>query len=588
MFPTEAIRRVGWSFKFRIPVGTLVSFPPGGQLNPATDRLLNLMNRSRITRVGFCLLVCCVTLSSPDRTWATGGAMDSIRSDSILMGDYLLAANLSESGFDLAENPPAAQETTDQPADPSGSQESEATTIPPSYRTSAPPLQPPSRSTVPPDGASNPLLANPTETLPPQDLPLPPKPMDAPESPQEPAVPQEATVPQEEAQDVKPFTGHTPSVGPVAPADSPLFGTEAMTQFTSDSLNMGKWGFHPHFGLSTVNDSNVFIQSTNQESGFITTVAVGATLLVGNAESPLSLTVDYTVAAVLFLEQSSLNTINQNASLGLRWTLPKLTLTLRGAVSAGTGTSVDIGNRVTLDGFTFGLGASYELTAKTFLTADLTENLSSYAGGIGSSVTWLNGYFNYQFRPKLTIGLGGGIGYTSVQDAGDQISEQISLRANYAATAKLSINGNLGVQRIEYSGGMHSSPIPVFGLGATWNAREGTQISLNASRSVTNSAGLAGQNFVTTGANLNVSQRFTDRCNLTLDAGIQNLEYQAVQQNVSASRVDNYFYLRPGFSVRFTSHCSVSIYYEYSQDDSTDSAYGFQRDRLGLQLNLVF
>lgn len=361
-----------------------------------------------------------------------------------------------------------------------------------------------------------------------------------------------------------------------------------MTQFTSDSLNHGKWGFHPHFGLSTIYDSNIFIQNNDVQNGLIATVSVGATLLVGNSESPLSLTADYNASAVLFLEDSSQDTINQAVNLNLRWTLTKLTLDLRASVSAGTGTSVDIGNRVKLDGYNFGLGANYELSAKTSLSMDLTENLSDYGGYIGSSSTWLNGYFNYLFRPKLTFGIGGGVGYTSVQDAGDQISEQLSVRAVYAATEKLTFNGNLGVQRIDYGGGMSSDPIPIFGIGATWSARQGTQVALTASRSVTNSAGLAGQDYVATGANLDISQRFTDRCNLSLGAGYQHLEYLATQQGVSASRVDNYFILRPGFSVHITSHCTISIYYEYSQDVSSDSTYCYQRDRLGLQLNLVF
>ncbi len=528
------------------------------------------MHGTRITRVVLSLLGCCVALASSDRKPAVQGSLDPALY--ITKGEYLLAANLTESGADSEGSSTATDEMMEGTAEPSST-------------STATPQSPRFRATPPPVDVANPEETSPAETIAPFDLP--PR-SSAPPSPEEPEKPVE---PAEAQQEEKPEK--TPPIAlrgswPNAAADSPLFGTESVAQFTDERRSRGKWSLRPHFNVGTVYDGNIFISNTGQQSGFIALISAGLLFQLGNGESPLSLIADYTATAELYLEDSSQDAINQRFSMDLRWTLKKLSLDFRAGVSTGNGTSIDIGNRVRRYAYSFGVGANYELSGKTSLTMNLTEDIADYGGYSGSSTTLLDAYVNYLFRPKLTLGVGGGVSFMSVQDDADQVSELLGVRAVYSPSQKLTFIGNFGGELREYSSGINSTFTPVFGITASWLPRQGTLLSLSASRRTYSSASLDGQNYIATGVALDARQRFTDRSNITLSVGYENLEYQAAQQNVSAGRVDNFLYIRPGFEVVMTSYCALGIYYEYSQDDSTDPAYGFTRDRLGLQLNLRY
>jgi hypothetical protein len=213
----------------------------------------------------------------------------------------------------------------------------------------------------------------------------------------------------------------------------------------------------------------------------------------------------------------------------------------------------------------------------------------SYESLIGSNEARLQGYVNYNLTPKVTLGLGGNLGLTTVESGGDQTSEEASLRATYVATEKLTLTANGGVEFRQFDNGSGDTVTPVFGLDAAWAIREGTSLTLTARRRIFSSAILVDQNYTDTGFSATIQQRMTDRFTLSLSAGYDNLVYTSAGQGVNASREDGFFYVRPSIQCHIVSWCSVGLFYEYSENLSNgEGARSFQRDRAGLQVNITY
>lgn len=372
--------------------------------------------------------------------------------------------------------------------------------------------------------------------------------------------------------------------------ESPLFGTEEITEFSERPLSLaGNSHVTPHFSLSTLYDSNINLQSSGAESDFVTVISPGITVRLGNKESMFYLIGDYTLDAILFAQHGSENAINQNARLDLQWSLPKTIFGLHVGVFADTGTSIDVSDRVQRQVYYVGLTSHYVLTDKTSWDLNADWNFTHYHGLISSSQEQVQAYFNYEFSPKVTVGVGSAVGYVNVQGGGNQVFEQGSVRVSFRTTEKLTLIADTGVDVRQFSQGGGNAVNPVFGVKAAWAVREGTEIDLSCRRQIYASAIFQDQNYTATSVDLSVRQRFTDNVDLFLSGGYVNASYSSTAGGIPASREDNYFYLRPALQWHVLRWLSIGIFYEYSQNISSgQGARSFTRDRAGIQASVAF
>jgi hypothetical protein len=92
---------------------------------------------------------------------------------------------------------------------------------------------------------------------------------------------------------------------------------------------------------------------------------------------------------------------------------------------------------------------------------------------------------------------------------------------------------------------------------------------------------LRGEDFIATGVELAISQRFFQRIYLTVAAGYENDEYIEIAEDVNTGRVDNYVYARPAIAFAFTKWVSISAFYEFRNNFSTESEFAFYNNRFG-------
>ncbi|MBC7838345.1 MAG: outer membrane beta-barrel protein [Nitrospiraceae bacterium] len=377
----------------------------------------------------------------------------------------------------------------------------------------------------------------------------------------------------------------------LANLQSPLFGTEEITELTQpERINTkGLWNFRPHLSITTLYDGNVFIQEDNRKSDFLVTVSPGVGFQIGNALSGIYLTTDYTASAVIFFENSAQNSLDHRGNLNLRWSGAKLSLGLQVGFAVDSGTSIDASDRVNRLAVFSGISSHYQYSPK--ISFDLSANYrpTSYENLIGSNETRLQGYVNYTFTPKVTLGLGGSLGLTNVERGGSQTSEEVSVRATWSATEKLTLTASSGVEFRQFENGGAGTVTPVFGLDAAWAIREGTNLNLGARRSIFSSAVLENQNYTSTGFSATVQQRMTDRFSLSLSVGYDNLDYTAAGAGVDASRQDSFLFARPSIQCHIVSWCNIGLFYEYSENFSSgEGSRSFQRDRAGLQVSITY
>jgi len=132
----------------------------------------------------------------------------------------------------------------------------------------------------------------------------------------------------------------------------------------------------------------------------------------------------------------------------------------------------------------------YDLSSKTFLNGGVDYSRNDYANLISSEALSGNLFLNYNYSPKLVVGLGGTFGYNQTDGATPaQTFEQVNLRASFNPGEKLSLSGSVGFEFRQFEGDTRGTYIsPVFQLTASYKPFDGTSISVDGSRRTQNSA----------------------------------------------------------------------------------------------------
>src|ERR1700730_13538753 len=107
--------------------------------------------------------------------------------------------------------------------------------------------------------------------------------------------------------------------------------------------------------------------------------------------------------------------------------------------TTGRQANVDVGQKTSENIFDSKLGASYDLSSKTFLTASADYLVTDYPSLISSETVSGSLFFNYNYGAKIVVGVGGTGGYDKADGSTpDQYFEQGNLRLSYQATGKIS------------------------------------------------------------------------------------------------------------------------------------------------------
>jgi hypothetical protein len=364
--------------------------------------------------------------------------------------------------------------------------------------------------------------------------------------------------------------------------------------------------FHYELRLTVrgVWDDNIFISHTDKVSDYYFAIEPGITVGVGDIEgrNRSYLRLDYMPSAILFVDHSDQDAFNQYIHLEGGYSSGRLTLTLSEDIAllesanlnsffdtTGLWANTDASAPTRMNIFYTRLRASYQLTGKISLQAELDSPSYAYPGNI-SDYTIAGGlYLYYNWLPKVRVGIGGTFGYTWVDDPStDQTFEQINLRLEYEVTGKLFLYASGGVEFRQFDGNRNTYDSPVFEIGATYHPFVNTYVSLAAGRRIYSSGFLPNQDFATTYVAARFQQRLFHRFYLGLGFGYENSDYIATNRDVSATRNDDYWFIEPSVDVLITRWLSAGVYYLHREDSSNEDFFSWEDNQVGVRATLRF
>ena len=384
-----------------------------------------------------------------------------------------------------------------------------------------------------------------------------------------------------------------PGVEPIE--DSQLGLAGATDVETVDAKAMAEptdklWRIRPKASVSMVYDDNIFISNTNRQADIIWSVTAGAAFELGDFRNLQDnfLIAEWYGTGYFYTNNPAQNAFNQSAALLGQYRWEKLTAQLDSRYQYLTGPDRQVGSFATRHIFNNAIRFNYDYSDKTSFDAEFAQDTQIFQ-------SYLNQY-DYRFKlggeylilPKVHVGLEGVAGILNVEDSPLQYYQQARIRARYKATGKIDAKLSAGVEVREFSGYSEISVEPVFSLGLEYRPFDGTLLSVTGYRNVIGSNSLEGQDYVATGFQISIQQRFLQRFYAGVAFGYENDVYIATQSDVVADRTDNYIFLRPSLSFAVTEYITAGAFYEYRNNASTTASNSFYNNRFGFELGLQF
>lgn len=310
---------------------------------------------------------------------------------------------------------------------------------------------------------------------------------------------------------------------------------------------------------------------------------------------------NYTPTIELYSSDKFKNTVNHDVSLvgGMEYYAWDFGLSHDTAISSSP--NIASGAQTDQTTHTTAFSASRPLNSR--ISTDLGFNQAiTLVSGLDDTFDWNTlDWLNYMFSPRLNVGIGAAIGYVMVNGengfgAGtdlDQTYQQLHARVNWRATDKVSFRVSGGFEDRQFMApGSASQLAPLFAVGIQYQPFKPTQIGLTASRSVSSSSYyLAAQEVQTTSVSLSLDQGLIDQFSLWLTLAYYTTDYGTPPAGVSGSlgdRTDDQESFEVQLSHPFFKRGTWSVFYQYSDNQSSDKGFSFVSNQVGLELNYSF
>ena len=408
------------------------------------------------------------------------------------------------------------------------------------------------------------------------------------------------------------YTSAQTDLVPPPPTPTNPFGTLDLKNLTIGGENASNVSsaeprrFHYSLRLTVrgVYDDNIFISNTNRVSDYYFAIEPMITVGFGDIEGRGGnyIRLDYMPSIILFVDHSDQDAVSNLIHLEGRHQFSRLTLYLIQDVdildsanlnsfidTTGQFANLDVSAQTRLNLFVTRLRANYDLSGKVFLTGEFDASIYDYPDFISSETISGGLYINYNWTPKVTVGIGGTGGYDFVDNPNpDQTFEQVNVRLRYEATGKLNFYASAGVEFRQFDGNRSERTSPTFELGAIYRPFDGTTITLSAGTPIFNSGFFPAQDFQATNVVLRIQQRLLQRIYLGLAAGYENSDYFATSTGVNATRNDDYYFVEPSVDVLITRFLSAGVYYLHRRDDSSIASFSFYDNQVGVRATIRF
>ncbi|HEY1788705.1 MAG TPA: outer membrane beta-barrel protein, partial [Verrucomicrobiae bacterium] len=297
-------------------------------------------------------------------------------------------------------------------------------------------------------------------------------------------------------------------------------------------------------------------------------------------------------------------TINQSVQLQWGTTWRDWFLTASQSYSYSDDPEIETGGQTEQQNYSTVFNGIYHFNDKLSLNAGFNQNFvdngqttsTNLSLGLVNSRSWSTmNWLNDQVWPRLSVGVGLGLGYNQQQDSADTTFQQYEAQMSWRVTDKISFQLNGGLEDQEYlSGGASALLTPIFGGSAQYQPFEQTKFSVIANRTISTSA-YENQNVEATTVTADFNQRLFGGVILDLNGGFSWNNYVASVLTLATARNDDTYTFAARLSCPFPKRGTVSIFYQYSETSSTQSgfaagssAFGYSSNQVGLNISYAY
>jgi hypothetical protein len=342
--------------------------------------------------------------------------------------------------------------------------------------------------------------------------------------------------------------------------------------------------------ISMAYDDNIFLSSRNPESDMIYRVAPTVAYTKGEEKEGEGgyVKAGYRPTGVIYTENGSENRIDHQAAATAGWRGKLTSITYNCAFQQLGDATADTGRPADRYEYQNAVRLAWIPREKVSLELAAGNNGTNYKDALyfDSSNNYAEVAARYTYSPKTQLGLIYQIGRFKVDGAGAQHTQQFKGDIVWQPREKILVRLEAGAEHRKSDNGTEVNPLMQGRLA--WKPREGTELFVTGYMREEASAFSAGQNYSVRGATAGVSQRIRGNWSASLEGGYEKNSYQQVSGSGAAGRKDHIWFIRPALNYRFSKASDISLFYRASDDSSSDPAFGYEQQMIGLELNHKF
>ena len=342
--------------------------------------------------------------------------------------------------------------------------------------------------------------------------------------------------------------------------------------------------------ISAGYDDNIFLSSQDPESGMVYRLAPLLAYRRGDLDAGEGVIVraGYVPSAVVYGSSGAEDRIDHEARalLGYRGKLGKIWY--QGAARKLGDATADTGRPTDRIEFENEARVAWIPREKISLEAAVGNSVIRYEDPafFDSERTYVEAVLKYAYSPKTELGLVLQGGRLEVEGAGPQDTQRIALAMAWQPREKIRVYLEGGSEYRKFDNG--SGWNPVLDARIAWQPRKESELFLNGYVREEASAFFAGQNYTVAGVSAGISQRLGGRWSARLEGGYELNSYEQVSGTGGGGREDRIWFVRPALVRKVGEQSELIFSYRISDNDSTDAAFGYDQQVLGVELKHKF
>lgn len=359
------------------------------------------------------------------------------------------------------------------------------------------------------------------------------------------------------------------------------------------SLNTGDRKISTMEGLdlnltaSIAYDDNIFQSSENESASLVVQVEPSIGWTAGRRDNTW-VRLAYEGAGFLYLSEEDGNRIDHRlrAEGAVQFDVVRLTYSVSWARLGSP--SADVGGESDRNEFSGQVALIYQPKGKVSyeigLDRAVVDQVESGLFDFFQSSAAVTARYRHSRKTELEAGYR--IGFVEIDGSGDQVFHQIGGGVSWSPRSKFNVSLQGGIEYRDFETG--SATNPYLSARLNWNPRPKTSLFGEVYRRQEASSAVQGENFNLTGIRLGINEVLRDGWSANLEVGRESIDYVATSDEPASGREDTILFFRPSLSYAFSKDSVLTFLYQYSENDSTATDFGFENHQLGVSVTHRF